>query len=240
MLLAHKKNVNTLGYAVNSLDPKNAPKSVDPTFMPYWNNFQPYAWYDANKKLEDGPKNSLCYLQLAGNTKRDPPVPSLYAYTGNLVRDEEMGTLMISKDLFWNKWLLPKLRVLNIASLMVATRAHCSNWETSPDWEFEWKWGRGVGRSDDDPFYDWKPADGGNFIEAALGDHWAFDDHSRADDSGGPGGSRLHCYIDCKYTNSQPNPIGYGEPWLTVGKRQREQQSRIQGRPKLLDGQRAY
>lgn len=205
MLQAHKKNVNTLGYSLDAKKAQSNSQLVAPTFMPYYNNFQTYAWHNDSGKLEDGPKNALLYCQLAGSTQRDPPQPTYYNYTGNMVRSDDRGSLMISRVLFWDEWLLPKLRELNIVTLLVATGAHCSNNEVSPDWEFYWKAGRDIGRKDDDLFYDWKPSDNG----------WQFSDHTHADDSGGIWGSKLHCYIDCEFYKHDPLLL----PSLTYGRR---------------------
>ncbi len=146
-----------------------------------------------------GGNNCLLYLQ---QTEGEVvPDPIRYSYTGNMVDDERSGTLIISRTLFWDCWLLPELQILNFKTLLVATRAHCSNNEVQPDWDYNWKFGDDAANQanrkskDQDSFYAWKQKPSGSC-------GFTFADHSQAEDSGGVWGSRLGCYIDCKSLTS--------------------------------------
>lgn len=207
MLVAqHSKTpMNTLGYALTSLDPKTPPKTIAPTFAPTFNEFQTCEWRSEtdNKTvlsgIPDGDNNCLLYLQMTQH--KDEPKPLFYSYTGNLVNAGESGSLLISKDLFWNTWLLPQLLDINFKTWMRASHAHCSNNEVEPDWEFGWKVGADAAAFENridkfDPFYAWKPksTDGNGpygFTFAPGENRW--------DDHGGLAASQLSCDIECQF-----------------------------------------
>lgn len=202
MMKAHMANVNTLGYVLTALDSSHTPTTIAPTFMPTFNQFQTCEWRSqsdskAVQGIPSGDNNCLLYLQMTKGS--DAPDSLHYAYTGNMVDDQETGTLFISRKLFWDKWLLPQLTVLNYKTLLVATGASCDNNEVNPNWHYDWKMGKeaadAAGRSgDQDPFYAWKSKSQGlsgpyGFVFEPSPSHW--DDHR------GIWGSELKCDIDC-------------------------------------------
>ena len=72
MLQAHKHKTNTLGFAVNSLDPKVPPVTIDPLFMPYFNTFQTNEYRGDTdgtvvEGIAGGGNNCLLYLQITGS-----------------------------------------------------------------------------------------------------------------------------------------------------------------------------
>lgn len=194
----HAKKANTLGYRLDALDPKKSPVTFNPTFQPVWNQFQTSEWrFDDGKPkqgLTDGNNNSLLYLQMTA--PHDAPKDDHYSFTGNMVGDGESGSLFISRELFWDKWLLRELRKLSYYTLVYPTRAHCSNNELSPDWDWQWAIGEKAAqhlnfKDEFDPFYDFQPTLGNQFS-------WQWNQQHREEDSGGSLFSKLGCYIDCK------------------------------------------
>jgi hypothetical protein len=186
---------NTLGYAISASKPKSAPPANQvPTFLPVWNQFQTSEWrFPADNKpksgIPDGNNNSLMYLQMT--YPHDPPSDPHYSYTGNMVGDGESGTLFISRKLFWNDYLIPVLRQLNYNTIFQPTKAHCSNNEVEPDWQYEWSIGQPAAlylKHNDmgDTFWD--------FAEAPT--NWSWSHHDRKSDSGGTFIFSLGCYID--------------------------------------------
>lgn len=201
MTKAHHNKVNTLGYVLTALDAHSKPVTIDPTFLPTFNQFQTCEWRaqssgKAEQGLSAGDNNCLLYLQMTkGN---DAPKDLNYNYTGNMVDAGESGTLFVSRKLFWDKWLLPQLRILNCKSYLLAVGAHCSNNEVSPDFEWRWKIGdeaaKEKGRGEQDPFYDFHPSN-----TQALGFSWA-PGSTRQEDHGGQWGAELKAVLDCEST----------------------------------------
>lgn len=159
----NKIPVNTLGYTLTALDPSVKPVTIDPTFLPTFNEFQMCPWKTPDGKTGQGLSNNnncFCYLQMTKGD--DPPTNLHYDYTGNLVDEFESGTLFVSRKLFWDKWLLPKLTTVNFNTYLEAISATCDNDEINPNWQYAWKIGKDSatrnGRLDDqDPFYAWTP-----------------------------------------------------------------------------------
>ena len=218
----HNKKLNTLGYKIEALNKEfPAPKSVDPTFFPSFNEFQTYEWRDMRFNGEttpNGPNNCFLYLQMTKG--HDAPSDLHYNYTGNLVNNSDSGTLLVSRKLFWDEWLLPKLTTLNYNTYLEATHAHCSNNEIFPDWEFGWLIGSDSAshnnrKDDQDPFYAWnKKQDGfvwggnpfsrnNNWVPRSHG--FTFDrGETNQRDTGGMLASKLECEINCKPASYSP------------------------------------
>jgi hypothetical protein len=200
---AHRAKVNTLGYSITALDPATKPTTIDPTFMPTFNEFQTCQWNDPSGNtatgIPAGNNNCLLYAQMTANA--DAPTPLYYTYTGNMVDAGETATLFISKKVFWDEWLLPQLTTLNYQTWLVATYASCDNNEVNPNWKFNWSIGpdaatfAGYTDGAQNPFYAWKPkSTDGN---GPYG--FSFNPGSNSkEDNEGSAASKLTAHIDCK------------------------------------------
>lgn len=192
---ANKKGVNTLGY---NLKPTTSLPQTDATFVPHWNTYQMSPWRDENGNaksgLDAGASNALVYLQLLAEPNAS--FEQHYVYTGNLLGYAETGSLYVAKKLFWNQFLLPKLRILSYMTYMKATYAHCDNDEMDPCWEWQWQIGENAaqgsaGLKELDPFYDWQVSPDGL--------SWTFEHENKEKCDRGAWGAYVECYIDCEY-----------------------------------------
>lgn len=200
MSKAHHNKVNTLGYTLTALDAASKPKTIDPTFLPTFNQFQTCEWQDSSGKakqiLPDGDNNCFLYLQMTkGN---DVPQDLHYNYTGNMVDAGESGTLFISRKLFWDTWLVPQLRTINYRTYLLANGTHAGGNEINPDFGWDYRIGEDAakvkGRNEQDRFYDFNA-----FDAQAHGYSWA--PGSTQDEShAGIWGSELKAVLECEST----------------------------------------
>jgi len=81
------------------------------------------------------------HLVLTEVQNHDEPIPNVYSYTGNLVESTQLGSMIMSQDIFWNKWLLPLLQKFNFLTWLTGSMTHNSGVEGSEDWD----WGADLG-----------------------------------------------------------------------------------------------
>lgn len=203
MRIFSKNQANTLGYSITTPTPDNGAAQVLPTFTPTFNQFQTGEWRSPNgakagKGIPSGNFNQLLYLQVTDNTPIPDTDKRAYSYTGNLVDDGKAGTLLISRKLFWDKWLLPQLQVLNWDCELVTTDAHCSGNELAPNFRAT----VAVGPHASDPNrdmnnYGWTAKAGAD--SGSYGYTWA-PNVSTITDSGGIWGSALNTYVNCRWS----------------------------------------
>ncbi|KAI5461886.1 hypothetical protein BGZ63DRAFT_356267 [Mariannaea sp. PMI_226] len=98
-----------------------------PTFPPTSIDYAVYPWKDPSNPLppnNDSDSNALCYLIMTNNAT--PPVPPQLPYSGTWVDADAPETgrdaiLCMNKSQFWAGWLLPLMRVLNLATQIQPT-----------------------------------------------------------------------------------------------------------------------
>ena len=98
-----------------------------PTFPPTSIDYAVYPWKDPVNPLppnNDSDSNALCYLIMTNNAM--PPVPPQLPYSGTWVDAgyPETGRdaiLCMNNSQFWEGWLLPLIRVLNLATQIQPT-----------------------------------------------------------------------------------------------------------------------
>lgn len=111
----------TLGYLLHD-------DSHAPTFKPTSLRFQTYPWCDtSDNEVGEGINgnhilNYLCYNEMTDD--HPPPKTNVYLpWTSNFTNGDasslddsqiDLGTFVMSKDNFWNHWLIPKLNILNM------------------------------------------------------------------------------------------------------------------------------
>lgn len=126
------------------------------------------------------------------------PIDFDLKWTGNLVEKDHKGTLMLSRDVFWGKWLLPELQKLNYVSLLSEPWCHNSGTEGSENFDWGWKVGKDAishwpnAAPQDDTFlgYVWNPKDKDGF--------WWNPGETMYDDNGGGPLSRVEQYLKRK------------------------------------------
>jgi hypothetical protein len=200
--------VNTLGYSMTALSNSVKPVTIAPTFLPIFNQFQTYEFRpqpDAQpvQGIPGGDNNCLLYLQMTDGD--GVPSDLNYGYTGNLTDAGESGTLLISRKLFWDKWLLPQMRVLNYKSWYFASGTRCSNNEISPNWGWWPRIGadaaQNQGKQESDSFYDFTPIpkEGIDFQGNHIPYGFRFTPgNTHSEDHGGGPGAELKAQLDCE------------------------------------------
>lgn len=122
------QGLNNVGYAVAADNPGTA-GDHPPTFLPTDVRFQTYPWVGKAPGFQPtsgltgtSVLNYLCYLEMTD--KRAPPTGPAQFLTpngnwtdgdGSKISSTDLGTFCMSRRNFLERWLLPKLRVMNQA-----------------------------------------------------------------------------------------------------------------------------
>ncbi|KAF8253325.1 hypothetical protein K440DRAFT_657304 [Wilcoxina mikolae CBS 423.85] len=136
---------NILGYAVTVPDPAVA-NPYAPTFPPTDLQFQTYAYRsggDASAPPQPG-YNMLLFLEM---TEHRPFPPAALNWSGNWLIPNMAGTMAISKQNFWNRYLLPKLVDINHKTIVHISSVRVSGLNTTWSWnkydeglkDYSWK-----------------------------------------------------------------------------------------------------
>lgn len=152
-----------MGYSANTDNP-NGVNQQAPTFPPTSSTFQYYHYkgipgdgihtgLDAR-----GDKNMLLYLNMTQD--HTPPIERELVYSGNFVIPEMDGTICISRDVFWDSFLLrsdcpPLLERFNISTFAWVNWVKAGDSVTSPEASGEYGLGPGY-RNEHPGLYTWK------------------------------------------------------------------------------------
>lgn len=174
-----------MGYSANTDNP-NSVNQQAPTFPPTSSTFQYYHYNAISGGVytglnAQGDKNMLLYLNMTQN--HTPPIERQLVYSGNFVIPEMDGTICISRDVFWDSFLLRSNFPLLLERFNISTFAWV-NWVKVErgvvSLEESAEYGLGPGYRGEHPrFYTWKN-DGRS--------SWKWDQHlHESDDKGWAG-----------------------------------------------------
>jgi hypothetical protein len=122
---ADEHHLNVIGYSLTRQKPTSRSPERDwvSTFTPTIIDYAPYAWIDPRHPTveRDGlPQNALAILTYADNSRRSTHAPPGLQHSGAFV--DEGAAFCMNRDLFWSRYLLPILQVINQKTELIPKR----------------------------------------------------------------------------------------------------------------------
>ncbi|KAL8710646.1 MAG: hypothetical protein Q9220_004870 [cf. Caloplaca sp. 1 TL-2023] len=114
-----KEGHNVLGFAVKA---EEAPKDRTPSFIPCESKVQIIGHRAGSNKesfRQDNPYNAFCFTEMTfSGTKEKRPMPDTeIKYSGNWFYDSIGGTLAMSRFLFWDSFMVGKLKEAHVKAV---------------------------------------------------------------------------------------------------------------------------